>query len=44
MLPDGTVTSVNITESSGDTPFDSAAVKAVKNISPFIRNERAEAE
>jgi colicin import membrane protein len=32
MLPDGTVTSVSIAKSSGDTPFDSSAVAAVKNI------------
>src|SRR5476651_2527399 len=32
MLPDGTVTSVSIAKSSGDGPFDSSAVAAVKNI------------
>ncbi|AHF66475.1 cell envelope integrity protein TolA [Pseudomonas cichorii] len=32
MLPDGTVTSVTIARSSGDGPFDSSAVAAVKNI------------
>ncbi|MBX8608339.1 cell envelope integrity protein TolA [Pseudomonas cichorii] len=32
MLPDGTVTSVTIAKSSGDGPFDSSAVAAVKNI------------
>ncbi|UVJ46481.1 cell envelope integrity protein TolA [Pseudomonas sp. LS1212] len=32
MLPDGTITSVNVARSSGDGPFDSSAVAAVKNI------------
>lgn len=32
MLPDGTVTSVSVVRSSGDGPFDSSAVAAVKNI------------
>ncbi|MFJ4144338.1 cell envelope integrity protein TolA [Pseudomonas sp. NPDC089734] len=32
MLPDGTVTSVTVSKSSGDGPFDSSAVAAVKNI------------
>jgi len=32
MLPDGTVTSVTVARSSGDGPFDSSAVAAVKNI------------
>jgi colicin import membrane protein len=32
MLPDGTVTSVSVLKSSGDGPFDSSAVAAVKNI------------
>ncbi|AHL74897.1 cell envelope biogenesis protein TolA [Stutzerimonas stutzeri] len=32
MLPDGTITTVNVSRSSGDTPFDSSAVAAVKNI------------
>ncbi|MDY7561255.1 cell envelope integrity protein TolA [Pseudomonas sp. 10B1] len=32
MLPDGTVTSVSVLKSSGDAPFDSSAVAAVKNI------------
>ncbi|WP_259109697.1 cell envelope integrity protein TolA [Pseudomonas sp. JUb42] len=32
MLPDGTVTSVSVSKSSGDGPFDSSAVAAVKNI------------
>ena len=32
MLPDGTVTSVTVAKSSGDGPFDSSAVAAVKNI------------
>lgn len=32
MLPDGTVTGVNVIKSSGDGPFDSSAVAAVKNI------------
>lgn len=32
MLPDGTITSVSVASSSGNTPFDSSAVAAVKNI------------
>jgi len=32
MLPDGTIASVSISKSSGDGPFDSSAVAAVKNI------------
>lgn len=32
MLPDGTITSVGVSRSSGDGPFDSSAVAAVKNI------------
>jgi colicin import membrane protein len=32
MLPDGTVTNVNVSKSSGDGPFDASAVAAVKNI------------
>jgi len=32
MLPDGTITSVNVSRSSGDAPFDNSAVAAVKNI------------
>ncbi|MCF5284460.1 cell envelope integrity protein TolA, partial [Pseudomonas syringae] len=32
MLPDGTIASVSIAKSSGDGPFDSSAVAAVKNI------------
>lgn len=32
MLPDGTITSVDVVKSSGDKPFDNSAVAAVKNI------------
>ncbi len=32
MLPDGTITAVNVSRSSGDSPFDNSAVAAVKNI------------
>ncbi|RRV08066.1 cell envelope integrity protein TolA [Pseudomonas sp. v388] len=32
MLPDGTIASVSVSKSSGDGPFDSSAVAAVKNI------------
>jgi len=32
MLPDGTISSVTVSKSSGDGPFDSSAVAAVKNI------------
>lgn len=32
ITPDGTVKSVNVTKTSGDVPFDTSAVAAVKNI------------
>ena len=32
MLPDGTVTNASVTRSSGDAPFDSSAVAAVRNV------------
>jgi len=32
MLPDGTITNVSVLRSSGDGPFDSSAVAAMKNI------------
>ncbi|EWC41861.1 cell envelope integrity protein TolA [Stutzerimonas stutzeri] len=32
MLPDGTITNVGVSRSSGDVPFDNSAVAAVKNI------------
>lgn len=32
MLPDGTITNVSVSRSSGDVPFDKSAVAAVKNI------------
>ncbi|MCF6753043.1 cell envelope integrity protein TolA [Stutzerimonas degradans] len=32
MLPDGTITGVNVARSSGDVPFDNSAVAAVRNI------------
>ena len=32
MLPDGTITSVNVATPSGDGPFDNSAVAAVRNI------------
>lgn len=32
MLPDGTITAVTVSRSSGDSPFDNSAVAAVKNI------------
>ncbi|WP_313481205.1 cell envelope integrity protein TolA [Stutzerimonas kunmingensis] len=32
MLPDGTITNVSVSRSSGDMPFDNSAVAAVKNI------------
>jgi colicin import membrane protein len=32
MLPDGTISGVSVAHSSGDVPFDSSAVAAVKNI------------
>lgn len=36
MLPDGTITGVTVSKSSGDAPFDSSAVAAVKNIGRLI--------
>ncbi|TBV10825.1 cell envelope integrity protein TolA [Stutzerimonas kirkiae] len=32
MLPDGTITNASVTRSSGDSPFDSSAVAAVRNV------------
>lgn len=32
MLPDGTITNVSVSRTSGDVPFDNSAVAAVKNI------------
>ena len=32
MLPDGTVSNASVTRSSGDAPFDSSAVAAVRNV------------
>lgn len=32
MLPDGTITNASVTRSSGDAPFDSSAVAAVRNV------------
>ncbi|WP_339903938.1 cell envelope integrity protein TolA [Pseudomonas guineae] len=32
MLPDGTITNASVTRSSGDSPFDSSAVQAVRNV------------
>ncbi|WP_236207488.1 cell envelope integrity protein TolA [Pseudomonas tohonis] len=32
MLPDGTITNASVTRSSGDGPFDSSAVAAVRNV------------
>lgn len=32
MLPDGTITSANVSRSSGDGPFDNSAVMAVRNV------------
>lgn len=36
MLPDGTITSVSVSRSSGNGPFDSSAVAAVKNIGRLV--------
>ena len=36
MLPDGTVTNVSVARSSGNPPFDSSAVAAVKNIGRLV--------
>lgn len=35
MTPDGKISSVNISKSSGDTPFDNSAVAAIKNVGGF---------
>ncbi len=32
MMPDGTITNVSVTRSSGDKPFDDSAVAAVRNV------------
>lgn len=32
MLPDGTITNVSVTRSSGDSPFDNSALAAVRNV------------
>lgn len=32
MLPDGTITNASVSRSSGDAPFDSSAVQAVRNV------------
>lgn len=32
MLPDGTITNASVSRSSGDSPFDSSAVQAVRNV------------
>lgn len=32
MLPDGTITNASVSRSSGDAPFDSSAVAAVRNV------------
>jgi colicin import membrane protein len=32
MLPDGTIINASVTRSSGDGPFDSSAVQAVRNV------------
>ncbi|HEQ0033398.1 cell envelope integrity protein TolA, partial [Pseudomonas aeruginosa] len=32
MLPDGTITNASVSRSSGDKPFDSSAVAAVRNV------------
>jgi colicin import membrane protein len=32
MLPDGTITNASVTRSSGDAPFDSSAIQAVRNV------------
>ncbi len=32
MLPDGTITNVTVSKSSGNTPFDNSAVTAVRNV------------
>ena len=32
MLPDGTITNASVVRSSGDAPFDTSAVAAVRNV------------
>jgi colicin import membrane protein len=36
MLPDGTITNVSVSRSSGNAPFDNSAVAAVKNIGRLV--------
>lgn len=40
MLPDGTITDVSVSRSSGDAPFDSSAVAAVKNIGRLVEVQK----
>jgi len=36
MLPDGTITNASVSRSSGDAPFDSSAVQAVRNVGRIV--------
>ncbi|MBG0839552.1 cell envelope integrity protein TolA [Ectopseudomonas toyotomiensis] len=40
MLPDGTVTNASVSRSSGDAPFDSSAVAAVRNVGRIPEMQR----
>lgn len=44
MLPDGTITAATVSRSSGDAPFDSSAVAAVKNIGRLIEMQGLSAQ
>ncbi len=43
MLPDGTITSVSVAQSSGNSAFDNSAVAAVKNIGRLVEMQKLSA-
>ncbi|MDQ7985451.1 cell envelope integrity protein TolA [Pseudomonas sp. G34] len=40
MLPDGTITNASVSRSSGDAPFDSSAVQAVRNVGRIVEMQQ----
>ncbi|WP_439862273.1 cell envelope integrity protein TolA [Pseudomonas sp. MBLB4136] len=40
MLPDGTITNASVTRGSGDAPFDSSAVQAVRNVGRIVEMQQ----
>ncbi|KIQ02648.1 colicin import membrane protein [Pseudomonas sp. BIGb0408] len=40
MLPDGTITNASVSRSSGDSPFDSSAVQAVRNVGRIVEMQQ----